>query len=381
MSLLLLNRPNGSTIRSNGTMMKACMRSITQFVRLPPFPAKNKSDPVDNDGVSIAVVGVYEKKFVGIDAAEETIKLFHGLREQGDPVRMAFFGVTKQGYIGMRKTYDVEAIKKSGKPEASGDLTGRIWFSLFPVMQLCDIHGIPTVGLGRPPAITNGRTSQAFYKHPREWPRFFYHMIWHSKHLRIETLRGLEIFQKDFPASSEVFYRETAEYLVCDMFYNIMLNQNKPRDIGRKHSKSSLQDRRGNPVYLMFVPIYLHQPVVQLLMKTTPEMYDEVKMAERLRELGIPTVRQGNKLWLIVLMVSIPFAIGFDNLQYYWKKYFTLLESSVGYSDHDFCGTLSSLQETISKITWEGLVADGREIGGETDESVCMRAVGAFQID
>mmetsp|Transcript_16354 Transcript_16354/g.13687 ORF Transcript_16354/g.13687 Transcript_16354/m.13687 type:complete len:96 (-) Transcript_16354:2-289(-) len=92
------------------------------------------------------------------------------------------------------------------------------------------------------------------------------------------------------------------------MFYNIMLNQNKPRDIGRKHSKSSQEERRGNPVYLMFVPIYLHQPVVQLLMKTTPEMYDEVKMAERLRVLGIPT---GNKLWLIVLMVSIPFAIGF----------------------------------------------------------------------
>lgn len=50
---------------------------------MPPFPAKNKNDPVDADGVSVAVVGVYEKKFVGMDAAEETIKLFHGLRDQG----------------------------------------------------------------------------------------------------------------------------------------------------------------------------------------------------------------------------------------------------------------------------------------------------------
>ncbi|KAF4693040.1 hypothetical protein FOZ60_012031 [Perkinsus olseni] len=344
MPLLVTSVLESTAKGRTGLVAQGGLRRITQFVRLPPFPAKNKSDPVDADGVSIAVVGVYEKKFVGIDAAEETIKLFHGLRDQGDPVRMAFFGVTKQGYMGMRKTYDVEAIKASGKPEASGDLTGRIWFSLFPVMQLCDIHGIPTAGLGRPPAITNGRTSQAFYKHPREWPRFFYHMIWHSKHLRIETLRGLEIFEKDFPASSEVFYRETAEYLVCEAFYNIMLNQHKPRDVGRKHGKGGLQERRGNPVYLMFVPIYLHQPVVQLLSKTTPEMYDEVKMAERMRELAIPT---GNKLWFIILMVSIPFAVGFDNLQYYWKKYFTLLESSVGYSDHgeyikDYVGRFGS---------------------------------------
>lgn len=62
----------------------------------------------------------------------------------------------------------------------------------------------------------------------------------------------------------------------------------QPREVGRKHIKDD--KRRGNPVYLMFVPIYLHQPVVQLLMRTTPEMYDEVKMADRMRELAIPTV-------------------------------------------------------------------------------------------
>lgn len=63
-------------------------------------------------------------------------------------------------------------------------------------------------------------------------------------------------------------------------------------------------------------------------------------------------------------MVSIPFAVGFDNLQYYWKKYFTLLESSVGYSEHGRSRVrslhLSFLKYFLFRRVYKGL---RREVG------------------